>query len=391
MIIVLNSFGFLNIDSIKTDSPEENSGNFALLDILKALNWVHQNASVFGGDSNNITVCGFSSGARNALSMLVSPLFRNKFHKLISISGGFTTFDPKIGSEINLQALSSLGTGYLDKNQLLNLAAEKIVPLMSNANIRMRIFPHLFADGYVIPQKRESMKIPMIFTSAASEFNSKILGKFYDYDEREFAAKYGNLLFSCFNAEKNAEWVNSDNIYLSRIKWGTNPQVVGEREARLIGAAHGLDLCLMLDQRPIGFSAFGDYFSDKNKIGRKQIGSTLRNYFGNFLRTGNPNGNKLEHWSNWKTDQKILLVDGSRTEASFSTTKNRIIEEDVFQEILHDNTLRPGRKKHIVENILSGRFFSDSLERFWETQKSKFNESPNVSTPFYSNLRILNE
>ena len=66
--------------SIKTGtSKEDDSGNFGLLDAIKALEWVHDNIRGFGGDPGNVTVAGESAGGRNTLSLLISPLAKRAF------------------------------------------------------------------------------------------------------------------------------------------------------------------------------------------------------------------------------------------------------------------------------------------------------------------------
>ncbi|MHA2191187.1 MAG: carboxylesterase family protein [Candidatus Thorarchaeota archaeon] len=68
-------------------SPEDRSGNFGTLDLVKALEWVRDNIKSFGGDPNNVTIAGESGGAFNVLSLLVSPSAKGLFHRAIVESG----------------------------------------------------------------------------------------------------------------------------------------------------------------------------------------------------------------------------------------------------------------------------------------------------------------
>ena len=52
----------------------EDSGNFALLDIIKALKFVHRDIDAFGGDPRNVTLMGQSAGAINVYALLTSPV-----------------------------------------------------------------------------------------------------------------------------------------------------------------------------------------------------------------------------------------------------------------------------------------------------------------------------
>jgi para-nitrobenzyl esterase len=74
-------------------------GNYGLLDQQFALKWVNQNIARFGGDKNNVTVGGQSSGAIDTGLSMVSPLARGLFGRAICQSlcpgpltpGGFQT------------------------------------------------------------------------------------------------------------------------------------------------------------------------------------------------------------------------------------------------------------------------------------------------------------
>lgn len=89
----LGALGFNPLDALKTGSDEENSGNYTLLDIAAALDWVEENIEVFGGDKDNVTLAGFSAGGRDVMATLISPLFKDKYDKAISFSGGMTLAD----------------------------------------------------------------------------------------------------------------------------------------------------------------------------------------------------------------------------------------------------------------------------------------------------------
>lgn len=87
----LGVLGFMNLPQLKTglDSAED-SGNFALLDIVQGLKFVKQNAAVFGGNAANVTLMGQSAGATNVWSLVASPLGAGLFHKAVPISGGIS-------------------------------------------------------------------------------------------------------------------------------------------------------------------------------------------------------------------------------------------------------------------------------------------------------------
>ena len=91
----LGIFGFLDLAPLKTGDPLDDSGNFALLDIVLALQFIQASIAAFGGDPQCVTLMGQSAGAVNVLALLSSPivcsLARPLFHRVVPLSGGIST------------------------------------------------------------------------------------------------------------------------------------------------------------------------------------------------------------------------------------------------------------------------------------------------------------
>jgi para-nitrobenzyl esterase len=70
----LNAMGFLTHPSLRTGGdPLDDSGNYGILDIQKALEWVQNNIAAFGGDATKVAIGGQSAGAHNIMNLLTSP------------------------------------------------------------------------------------------------------------------------------------------------------------------------------------------------------------------------------------------------------------------------------------------------------------------------------
>lgn len=66
---------------------EEAPGNMGLADVIEALKWIQANIASFGGDPGQVTIGGLSSGGIMAHALLLSPVARGLFHKVIIHSG----------------------------------------------------------------------------------------------------------------------------------------------------------------------------------------------------------------------------------------------------------------------------------------------------------------
>ena len=79
----LGIFGFLAHPELSKESPQGISGNYGLLDMVAALQWVHRNVAAFGGDPGNVTIWGESAGATAVALLLLVPQSEGLFHKAI--------------------------------------------------------------------------------------------------------------------------------------------------------------------------------------------------------------------------------------------------------------------------------------------------------------------
>lgn len=86
--------GFMNLPQLKTGDAATNSGNFTMLDSIKALQFVQRNVPAFGGNAGNVTVVGQSAGAINVWALQTSPLMTaanpKLFHRVMPLSGGIS-------------------------------------------------------------------------------------------------------------------------------------------------------------------------------------------------------------------------------------------------------------------------------------------------------------
>lgn len=81
----LGAFGFTDLSAF--GEKYKDSGNAGLLDMVAALQWIHDNIASFGGDPGNVTVIGQSGGGAKVCLLATMPEARGLIHKGVSLSG----------------------------------------------------------------------------------------------------------------------------------------------------------------------------------------------------------------------------------------------------------------------------------------------------------------
>ena len=89
----LNVFGFLAHPALSAESPHGASGNYGLLDMVAALEWVRDNIATFGGDPGRVTIFGESAGGGAVMSVMLMPQAEGLFHGAIAQSNWINGWD----------------------------------------------------------------------------------------------------------------------------------------------------------------------------------------------------------------------------------------------------------------------------------------------------------
>ena len=143
----LGAFGFFAHPDLAKESGHNASGNYGVMDAIAMLQWVKKNINAFGGDSNNVTVAGESSGA-NMIGMLVgSPQAKGLFQRAIAESGGWMgLMMPKMAPsapalEKGAKEMSALGV-----KTIAELRAKPLAELTGLSG------SGLIVDGFIAPE-----------------------------------------------------------------------------------------------------------------------------------------------------------------------------------------------------------------------------------------------
>jgi para-nitrobenzyl esterase len=168
----LGIFGFLNVPQLKTGTdPQEDSGNFALLDIIKALQFLRHDIAKFGGNPTNVTLMGQSAGAINVWALMTTPATIEArpqlFHRAVPLSGGIS-----LASNLpagRLPTLAPAATYLQQGNQLLYrlVIADKLATDLAGAAAWVASQPATQVAAYLRSKSPSTLLNTLLFQLAA--------------------------------------------------------------------------------------------------------------------------------------------------------------------------------------------------------------------------------
>ena len=146
----LGVFGFLATDELAAESPNGTTGNYGLLDQIKALEWVQANIAAFGGDPDNVTIAGESAGSACVSALCTSPLAKGLFRRAIGESSTVSAPLPAHSFRL-LDEAKKTGDETLRRFHAANIAELRKVDAESLA-AAADTNHHITVDGYVLTE-----------------------------------------------------------------------------------------------------------------------------------------------------------------------------------------------------------------------------------------------
>lgn len=323
----LNVFGYFAHPDLKEESPNHTTGNYGLLDQIKALEWVRDNIEYFGGDKNNVTIAGESAGSSSVSAICASPLAHGLFKRAIGESSSiviktpphtFRTYDKAIETGKNI--MKEFKCNSID--ELRKISADKLVNTQ-HANNSMTV------DGYALPKtpyeiyeegnnneeallngcnalEADAFVIPQFLMSGQPQTNkSNILKRISNYIGEDAAKKVVD--FYNLKTDNDAFLAYSD--FLS-CWWFIYPHHCWNRALVNNGKTDIYRYYFDKDNRYYRSNhsgemvyAYGNVRNDERKYRFNQsdyeLSDTMLSYWSNFAKTGDPNGEGLPTWSKW--------------------------------------------------------------------------------------------
>jgi para-nitrobenzyl esterase len=122
----LNIFGYLYLGDVAGEDYKT-SGNNGMLDIVDGLKWVNQNIAEFGGDPDNVMICGESGGGAKTSCLYAMPSAAKYFNKASIESGPGVMMTPvETAIETTNLLLKELNISRGDWRKLLELPADQL-------------------------------------------------------------------------------------------------------------------------------------------------------------------------------------------------------------------------------------------------------------------------
>ena len=84
----LGPLGWLAHPALDAEAPDARSGNYALEDLVAALQWVQRDIGAFGGNKDRVMIFGESAGGVNVCALLATPAASGLFDAALIQSGG---------------------------------------------------------------------------------------------------------------------------------------------------------------------------------------------------------------------------------------------------------------------------------------------------------------
>jgi len=319
----LGIFGnFSHAQLLETQSGK--AGNYGLLDLIAALEWIQQHIHEFGGNANNVTIFGESSGAANIGYLLSSPKAKGLFHRAIHQSAGFEL--------TRLQTLAELTELSLSVSEVANkkgiealrqLTSKELLNAVSSLATVPEFSPVVGGHGLPISvktifQSDAQIDVPLLIGTNSQEWlmyieeDATIDGYLASYKLNHEKAAIESVLpglntrdkldristaveMLCPSLSMAASMSTQQHAYayqFTRVRQGQHWQSVG--------AYHGAEI-------PYVFNTHAHWLETNSDD--RELTKVIQQYWLNFAKTGNPNHKGLPQWQPFdKNNQRVLAL-----------------------------------------------------------------------------------
>jgi para-nitrobenzyl esterase len=408
----LGPFGWFRHAALRAEvtSEAERSGNFGTLDLIRALEWVQSHVAAFGGDPARVTVFGESAGARNTLTLLLSPHAIGLFHRAIVQSGGLNVHDPEaaeaftdmpdaVAANSSNEAVARLlvtkgvARDRADaKAKIASLPAAEVARHLRQASaheilaaypplpgVGLIPMPVVLQDGDVLPagplverlaQPDGWSRVPVVIGTNRDEnklfmFGSPqwitwwlwLIPRLREPERYDAVAEHMSRMWKATGADELANAMvrsGATDVFVYRFDWDEEPTIAGADLSRMLGAAHGFEIPFVFGHFDLGREG-NRLFTAENDPGRRALSAAMMSYWAEFARSGKPNparGGNLPAWPAWSTTTPQFVLLDTVAGGGIRTSNDTVTRERVLAAIEKDPRLPTARDRCLVYHDL---------------------------------------
>lgn len=422
----LGILGWLSHPALRASAiqPEDGSGNYAILDLLAALRWVHSHIAAFGGDAKNVTVFGESVGGFNVFSLLGSPLAKGLFQRAIVQSGSMLTIpvaqaenfrdDAVPGNALSSRELinklaiedaladsretAKAWQAQYGENDMARYLRDKPVQALfapiEPMDYGMYLAPQSFRDGRVLPADSlltvfsdpgRYNAVPVILGSNRDEYKSfmardtelvdllfGVLPRIKDLETYNRITAYYSDQWKALAVDEPAKVLQQsqgESVFAYRFDWDEAPANFLADLTNLVGAGHGLEVSFVFGDFVDGIS-IPQIYTAANANGRETLSAAMMSYWAQFAATGNPrrgSSGTLPEWKPWDPNGEKFIVLDSPAESAIGMSAETMTVDRLKERLRNDSEIESQRQRC----ELYAKLFLASFQTadFWDPQE----------------------
>ena len=328
----LNILGYIDLTALGGKYAE--SVNLGQQDLVKALQWIHNNIELFGGDPGCVTIGGQSGGGGKTSTLMAMPSAKGLFHRAIVQSGStLRQQEPAQSQALGLAVVEELGLKPGPDVDLSKFSYAELVAAGNRASRKVGRggFSPVVDGKYLIqhpfdPIAAECSKdVPMLIGSNLNEFcYTNNIPLTMDEVKARLLPRLGEEKFEqyvkdfeiVYPGQQPKELVNTD--FRTRgnvIRQATAKQALGGANAYVylfawksqvndeaLAACHGMELPFM----------FNNVYNQREMTGGTpeayKVEEVVSNAWIAFIRNGDPNCKGMPQWEPFNPDENPTMV-----------------------------------------------------------------------------------